>query len=41
MRDYPYLVEAMGEFADTGYDYDAEFAFGPELILDAIERMRS
>ena len=41
MRDYPYLVEAMGEFADAGYDYDAEFAFGLELILDGIERLRS
>ena len=41
MRDYPYLVEATGEFADAGYDYDAEFAFGLELILDGIDRLRS
>jgi AcrR family transcriptional regulator len=41
MRDYPYLVEAMGEFADAGYDYDAEFTYGLELILDGIERWRS
>jgi hypothetical protein len=41
MRDFPYLVEAMGEFADAGYDYDAEFAFGLELILDGIERLRA
>lgn len=41
MREYPYLVEAMEEFADGGYDYDAEFAFGLELVLDAITRMRS
>jgi AcrR family transcriptional regulator len=40
MRDFPYLVEAMGEFADTGYDYDAEFAFGLELILDGIAPLR-
>jgi AcrR family transcriptional regulator len=40
MRDFPYLVEAMGEFADVGYDYDAEFAFGLELILDGIGRLR-
>ena len=40
MRDYPYLVDAMGEFAHAGYD-DAEFAFGLELILDGIERLRS
>ena len=38
MGDHPYLVEAMAEFADGGYDYDAEFAFGLELILDGIER---
>ncbi len=37
----PYLIEAMGEFADAGYDYDAEFAFGLELILDGVERLRS
>ena len=41
MNAYPYLVEAMGEFAGAGYDFDAEFAFGLELILDGIERMRS
>ena len=41
MRDFPYLLEAMNEFADAGYDYDAEFAFGLELILDGIERLRS
>jgi hypothetical protein len=39
MNDFPYLVEAMGEFAGAGYDYDAEFAFGLELILDGIERL--
>jgi hypothetical protein len=31
----------MGEFADAGYDYDADFVFGLELILDGIERLRS
>jgi AcrR family transcriptional regulator len=41
MADYPYLVEAMGEFAGAGYDFDAEFASGLELILDGIERLRS
>jgi AcrR family transcriptional regulator len=41
MRAYQYLVEAMGAFAGGGYDYDAEFAFGLELILDGIERFRS
>ena len=40
MADYPYLVEAMGEFAKAGFSYDEEFAFGLELILDGIERLR-
>lgn len=40
MSDFPHLVEAMREFADAGYDYDAEFAFGLELILDGVERLR-
>ena len=40
MDDYPYLVEAATELAKAGYDYDAEFAFGLELILDGIERLR-
>jgi AcrR family transcriptional regulator len=41
MRDHPYLLEAMREFADAGYDFDAEFDFGLELVLDGIERLRS
>ncbi len=40
MHDFPHLVEAMREFADEGYDYDAEFTFGLELILDGVERLR-
>jgi AcrR family transcriptional regulator len=41
MRDFPYLVEAMREFADASYDYDAEVVFGLDLILDGIEQLRS
>jgi AcrR family transcriptional regulator len=41
MHAFPYLVEAMEEFSDGGFDYDAEFAFGLELILDGIERLRA
>jgi AcrR family transcriptional regulator len=37
MDAYPYLVEAAAEFADAGYDYDSEFEFGLDLILDGIE----
>lgn len=41
MSDFPYLLEAMREFAEAGFDYDAEFAFGLELILDGIEQLRA
>jgi len=41
MAEHRYLVEAMGEFADGGYDFDGEFAFGLELILGGIEPLRS
>jgi AcrR family transcriptional regulator len=40
MGAYPYLVEAMTEFAAAPFDSDAEFAFGLDLILDGIERLR-
>jgi len=36
MRDHPYLVEAMGEFGEAGYDYDAAFGVGLELVLDGV-----
>jgi hypothetical protein len=39
MRDFPHLVDAMREFAESGFDYDAEFTFGLELILDGIALM--
>ena len=41
MDDYPYLVEAAAELAKAGYDYDAEFAFGLDVILDGLERLRA
>ncbi len=37
---YPYLVEVAAELAKSGYDYDEEFAFGLDLILDGIARLR-
>ena len=40
MDDYPYLVEVATEMAKAGYDYATEFAFGLDLILDALERLR-
>jgi AcrR family transcriptional regulator len=38
MDDYPYLVETAAELEKAGYDYDVEFLFGLDLILDGIER---
>ena len=38
--DYPNLVEVVGgHVAKVGYDYEAEFLFGFDLILDALERL--
>ncbi len=40
LADYPHLVEVVGGYvAESGYDYDAEFLFGLELILDGLERL--
>jgi hypothetical protein len=42
MAAYPYLVEAATQFAQAGgYDYDSEFEFGLDLILDGLERARA
>jgi hypothetical protein len=41
MDDYPYLVETAMELEKAGYDYDTEFLFGLELILDGIERYKA
>ena len=41
MDAYPYLVEVAAEMAKAGYDYATEFAFGLDLILDALERYRT
>jgi AcrR family transcriptional regulator len=39
---YPHLVEVVGGFvAKAGYDYDSEFLFGLDLILDGLERLRA
>ena len=46
MRDYalaefPHLVEVVGGYvARAGYDYDTEFVFGLDLILDGLDRLR-
>jgi AcrR family transcriptional regulator len=41
MSAYPYLVEVGMEMAKEGYDYATEFAFGLDLILDGLERLRA
>ncbi len=39
LADFPHLVRVVGgHVAKVGYDYDAEFVFGLDLILDALER---
>ena len=38
--DYPYLAEIVTKLPETGYDSAAEFAWGLDLILDALEEIR-
>ena len=38
--DFPNLVEVVGGYvAEHGYDYDTEFRFGLDVILDGLERL--
>lgn len=40
LADYPNLVEVVGGYvAKAGYDYDREFLFGFDVILDGLERL--
>ena len=40
LADYPHLVEVVGgHVAQAGYDYDAEFLFGLDVILDRLEQL--
>jgi hypothetical protein len=41
MDNFPYLVEVAAEMEKSGYDYETEFLFGLDLILDGIERYRA
>jgi AcrR family transcriptional regulator len=42
LADYPHLVEVVGgHVAEAGYDYDTEFLFGLDLILDGLDRLRT
>jgi AcrR family transcriptional regulator len=40
LADYPHLLEIVGGYvARFGYDYDTEFLFGLDVILDGLERI--
>ena len=40
LADYPYLVEVVGgHVAKEGYDYEREFLFGLDVILDRLEQL--
>jgi AcrR family transcriptional regulator len=40
LADYPHLVEVVGGYvSQAGYDYDSEFAFGLDVILDRLEQL--
>jgi len=42
LSDYPHLVEVVGgHVAASGYDYEAEFLFGLDVILDRLEQLLS
>ena len=40
LDEYPYLVEIATTLPDTGYDSALEFAWGLDLILDGLDRLR-
>jgi AcrR family transcriptional regulator len=40
LADYPHLVEVVGGYvAQAGYDYETQFLFGLDVILDGLERL--
>jgi AcrR family transcriptional regulator len=40
LEQYPYLAEIVAKLPESGYDNSVEFAWGLELILDGLERLR-
>jgi hypothetical protein len=40
LADYPYLAEVVAKLTESGYDNTVEFAWGLDLILDGLERLR-
>ncbi len=41
LENYPYLAEIATKLPHSGYDNAAEFAWGLELILEGLERLRT
>ncbi len=40
LTDHPHLAEVVGGYvAEAGYDYESEFRFGLDLILDRLEQL--
>jgi hypothetical protein len=39
-EDYPYLVEVAMKLRESGFDNSVEFAWGLDLILDGLDRLR-
>jgi AcrR family transcriptional regulator len=40
LENYPYLVEITTKLPESGYDNAVEFAWGLDLILDGLDRLR-
>ncbi|MCW3018409.1 MAG: TetR/AcrR family transcriptional regulator [Solirubrobacterales bacterium] len=40
LEDYPHLVEIATKLPESGYDNAVEFAWGLDLILDGLDRLR-
>ena len=40
LHEYPYLAEIVTKLPESGYDNALEFAWGLDLVLDGLERLR-
>jgi hypothetical protein len=38
-KEYPFLFEIAEQLGESPYDFDTEFEFGIDLVLDPIERL--
>ena len=41
LHEYPYLAEIVTKLPESGYDNALEFAWGLDLVLDGLERLRT